>query len=184
VVKVEPGQVADLSALEVRLLDGLGEQVDSATHGYEEGASALVGPDWRLRRGRLVTLSGTVEHAEAVLGRMRSQVVPRTDGRERVSLVAIEGLLGVEREPHLWWRFYNGDTEPIPVDTVRRSMGLWVGERRLPLTTPYNGPALLPPGRAMTGLWYLADAYPVTGNVRVRLEALRYFSDEVVLSQS
>jgi hypothetical protein len=151
VVKVAAGaQLAAGIPLRVRLLD---DGADDPVVRVSAELDGLTGPDWRTVSGRLIEVEPAVAVAEGLLAGRASRPVLRRDAVVPVSLTAIRDVIGVAREPHLWSRYYNATGRPVDVAAVRAKTLLWVDGRWFGLTTNYDGPAQLAPGRALIDFW-------------------------------
>jgi hypothetical protein len=118
----------------------------------------LVGPAWVVIPSGLLKMSAGSTRAHARVGSVRSASVARRDGALPVLLDAVPLQVGVAGEPHLWWRFYNRSPTPVPVDRIFATTTVQIDERTFSRPVgPYNGPAQLPPKRAISGLWSLDD---------------------------
>lgn len=147
------------------------------------GEGPVVGPSWNVVRGGLVKMTETSTHACAVLNDVRSAPVARLDATIPVLLRAISCQVGVDGEPHLWWRFYNHAAMPIAVERVFKTTSLQLDDRTFsPRVGAYNGPAQLPSKRAFSGLWSLDefDASARKAPHRFRLSILGEASEPFV----
>lgn len=180
-VKVTAGtRLPPGAQLTIELLGALGgpQVLDSELDGAE-----LLGPTWRHVRGRLVEVAPTVTTVLARLAGQVSDPVSREDAPSVVSLVVIPGLLGAADEPLLWWCYRNTGSDPVGVRRLRAGTALRADGHRLPLGGPYNGPAELPPGRALSGFWVLRDLAALgPGRHRVELVVEHHLSNPVLVS--
>jgi len=158
-LKIPQGCGLEPGAIRTLLLNEQGSVLATDGGGLRLDAPApLAGPIWKLVRGRLVRLPDKVDAACAVIHELRSPPVARRDATRPVVLQPIASQVGLAGEPHLWWRFYNNTPDPIDVYRIFRTTTLRLDERRLPPPAEaYNGPAHLPPGRGISGLWSLDD---------------------------
>jgi len=147
----------DPGALRVELRDSAGEVIGTIAPGLEERPTPLTGPGWRVITGRHVVIADEVAYATAVLGVARSPRTSRADGRRTLTVVPIRDVLGVPGEPRLWWRFRNTTDAPIVVSELLANTVVWLDDIAVHPPSTYNGPAKLPPGRAISNLVSLAD---------------------------
>lgn len=155
VVKLAAGaRLATGTQLSVRLL---GDESDDPVTLVSAELDDLMGPDWRAVSGRLLEINPAAAVAEGLLAGRVSGPVFRRDAVVPVSLTAIRDVVGIAHEPHLWWRYYNATGRPVDVAALRATTVLWVDDRRFGVATNYNGPAQLPPGRALFDLWSFDD---------------------------
>ena len=155
VVKLAAGaRLATGTQLSVRLL---GDESDDPVTLVSAELDGLMGPGWRAVPGRLLEISPAAAVAEGLLAGDVSGPVFRRDAVVPVSLTAIRDVMGMAHEPHLWWRYYNATGRPVDVAALRATTVLWVDGRWFGVATDYNGPAQLPPGRALFDLWSFDD---------------------------
>jgi hypothetical protein len=156
-LKIPRGAVLEDGTTQLLLLDDQG-RVLTATNIPLQLEGVIAGPSSKLVRGGLVRLSEGTTHAVGILNDVRSAPVARLDATIPVLLRAIARQVGIAGEPHLWWRFYNRTSAPIHVGRIFETSVLHVDDRTFsPRAAPYNGPAELPPKRAVSGLWSLDD---------------------------
>lgn len=155
VIKVAVGaRVPAGSELQVRLIGGNsgGSMITIATD-----IRGLVGPSWWEIRGSLVDIEPNISAVEGELAGCVSRPVYRKDATTPVSLTALRDTIGLKDEPLLWWRYYNSATVHVEVQSLRAQAILRADGRSVRLSRTYNGPAQLPPRRAMSGLLSAAD---------------------------
>jgi hypothetical protein len=176
IVKVAAGSVLDdASAVELRLFDDQGALVEVHV-GMDAGRPRIVGPAWQRLHGRLVEVATTVTQAEVTLPGIAASPRTRRDGPTGpVTLVPLGAQVGVEGEPHVWWRFDNRSAAPVPILDILRDQTLWLdgASYRAP-QRHYDGPHLLQPDRSFLGVWSLDDFEPLArrGAHRLELEIL------------
>jgi hypothetical protein len=112
----------------------------------------IAGPSWRELRGALLEIEPSIAAAEGELAGRVSPPVYRRDATTPVSLTAIRDTIGLPDEPLLWWRYYNAAPAHVAVQPLRARAALRADDHVFRLSGTYNGPAELPPGRAMSGL--------------------------------
>lgn len=181
-IKVARGAfLTECSRIELHLLDSVGNLIGIREATHDPVVKPIQGPGWRRIAGRILPVEDTVSQAEAVLGTVRSARVSRRDAKHPLLLVAVPDQVGVAGEPHLWWRFFNCTADPIPVKRIFGTSLLWVDDRAFHPQSPYNGPSLLPSGRALSGLWSLDDIDPsaAAGRHRFTLEMLGERSTDI-----
>jgi hypothetical protein len=147
----------DPSTLRVELRDAAGEVVGTIAAGLDEHPAPVTGPGWRVITGRHVAITDEIAHAEAVVGAARSRRTSRADARRTLNVVPIRDVLGVPGEPRLWWRFCNTTDAPIAVSELLDDTVVWLDDVAVQPPATYNGPAQLPPGRAISNLVSLSD---------------------------
>lgn len=162
IVKVMPGCVLDpATPVTVRFFDDAGQQVVTSSLALDADAGKLVGPAWQYLRGALVKIDDTVIAADAIVGSSRSTRRLRAEANQSVLLDPVPGHLGLPHEPHLWWRFSNHHHQPIAACDIIASTVIFLDGRALrPPPATYDGPACLPPGRTLSGLWSLEQLEP------------------------
>lgn len=117
----------------------------------------LTGPMWQYVRGGLVDIDRDVSAVDGVLEGCTSVPVLRRNGYRPVTLSAFRDMIGMPGEPLLWWRYYNHTGHSVAIRQLRAKSVLWADGQPFRLSTNYNGPAQLPPGRAVSGLWSSED---------------------------
>jgi hypothetical protein len=159
ILKIPAGSLIEDGTLQLRLLDESLRLIEVKTTALTLGAEGpVVGPSWKVIRGELTKLPEASMHCFAVLNDARSTIVDRADATIPVLLRGIEGEVGLKGEPHLWWRFYNDTAQPISVERILTTTLLRIDDQTfLPRPSSYDGPAYLPPRRALSGVWSLDE---------------------------
>lgn len=160
-LKVASGQrLAVPAQMEVIMLDSLGQVLRTVSVPLAS-REPRQGPGWQWLRAGVTEVGRDVEQAACVVAGRRTQPVERREATRPVALVPVFAQVGLPGEPHLFWRFYNHRAVALPAAAVLGDRVLWLDGRRYRLLdAAYDGPALLPPGRALSGLLSLDDIDP------------------------
>jgi hypothetical protein len=181
IVKLAPHRALDGSSLQILLLDREQRIVDTNTTPLAvEGKEPRIGPRWDVVRARPVKVGADVVAACAEVDGVRSEPVSRGGVTLPFMLRPVHGVLGLAREPHLWWRFQNLRAAAVDVDQLFAAAILEIDGRELPVPPDtYNGPARLACGAALSGFWSLEDFHvdATDGAHRLRAGMLGEWSD-------
>jgi hypothetical protein len=181
VVKLAPHRALAASSLQILFLDQQQRVVDINTTPLAlEGKEPRIGPRWDVLRARPVTVGADVVAVSAEVAGVRSEPVSRGGVTSPFTLRPVHGVLGLAREPHLWWRFQNIRAAVVGVDQLFAAAILEIDGRELPVPPgTYNGPAWLAGGAALSGFWSLEDfSVDATGGThRLRAGMLGEWSD-------